>query len=138
MSDVMKYFLAKTEPLVYSIDDLERDTRTTWDGVRNPQALMAIRAMKPGDKVLIYHSGGVKQIVGIARVRTVARPDPKIEKSFVVDLEFVSRLEPPTSLVEIKATAKFADFALVRQSRLSTMAVPPAFIDWLRTKYPSL
>ena len=134
----MKYFLAKTEPKVYSIEDLERDRKTTWDGVTNPQALQAIRQMSAGDKVLIYHSGGVTAIVGVARVASEARPDPKNAKSAVVDLEFVSKLDPPTTLTEVKASAKFADFALVRQSRLSTMAVPQAFVEWLKKKYPSL
>ncbi|MEO8027433.1 MAG: EVE domain-containing protein [Bryobacteraceae bacterium] len=134
----MKYFLAKSEPKVYSIDDLERDGRTVWDGVTNPQAVKAIRDMKPGDKVLIYHSGGVSAIVGVALVKSEGRSDPKNPKSAVVDLEFLSRLDPPTPLVEIKATAKFGDFALVRQGRLSTMPVPQAFVDWLRQRYPKL
>lgn len=134
----MKYFLAKTEPGVYSIDDLERDKTTVWDGVTNPQAVNAIREMKPGDRVFIYHSGGVSAIVGLAAVKSEGRADPKNAKSAVVDLQFLSKLEPPTTLAEVKATAKFADFALVRQGRLSTMAVPEAFVDWLRKRYPKL
>ena len=69
----MPYFLAKTEPAVYSISQLERDGRTTWDGVRNAQAVAAIRSMKAGDHVLIYHSGGESSIVGIARVAAAPR-----------------------------------------------------------------
>jgi predicted RNA-binding protein with PUA-like domain len=134
----MQYFLAKSEPTVYSIDDLERDKRTVWDGVTNPQAVMAIRAMKEGDRVLIYHSGVDKAIVGTARVAGTPRDDPKNPKSAVVELEFLAKLDPPTTLTEVKASAKFADFALVRQSRLSTMAVPAAFIEWLRKRYPKL
>jgi len=134
----MQYFLAKSEPTVYSIEDLERDKQTVWDGVTNPQAVMAIRAMKPGDKVLIYHSGADKAIVGVARVASEPRDDPKNAKSAVVELEFVSKLEPPTTLTEVKASAKFADFALVRQSRLSTMAAPVPFVEWLRKRYPKL
>ena len=64
----MKYYLAKSEPSVYSIDDLEREGKTVWDGVTNPQAVKAIRAMKPGDRVFVYHSGGVSAVVGIANV----------------------------------------------------------------------
>ena len=73
----MKYFLAKSEPSVYSIDDLERDKQTVWDGVTNPQAVRAIRGMKTGDRVFIYHSGGVSAIVGLAAVRSDGRDDPK-------------------------------------------------------------
>jgi len=131
----MKYFLAKTEPGTYSIDDLERDKKTTWDGVTNPQAVRAIREMRPGDRVLIYHSGGVSSVVGVATVKSEPRDDPKNPKSAVVDLEFHNRLDPPTSLAEIKESKKFGDFALVRQSRLSTMAVPDNFVTWLRGRY---
>lgn len=130
------YFLAKTEPSVYSIDTLKQDQQTTWDGVRNPQALQAIRAMKPGDRVLIYHSTGSSSVVGLAEVVRESRPDPKDEKSAVVDLKYLAHLDPPTSLAEVKESGLFADFALVRQSRLSTMAVPDNFVKWLRKKYP--
>jgi predicted RNA-binding protein with PUA-like domain len=133
----MNYFLAKTDHDTYSIDDLEREHQTTWDGVTNPQAVRAIREMHPGDKVFIYHSGGVSAIVGLAAVRSESRPDPRNPKSAVVDLEFLSRLDPPTSLHEIKETGKFADWALVRQGRLSTMSAPPKFVEWIRSRYPS-
>jgi predicted RNA-binding protein with PUA-like domain len=132
----MAYFLAKSEPEVYSIDDLERDKRTTWDGVKNPQAVRAIREMKPGDRVFIYHSGGVSSIVGIANVRSEPRDDAKNPKSAVVDLEFGGHLEPPTSLAEIKQSKLFDDWALVRQGRLSTMSVPEHFVQWMRKRYP--
>jgi predicted RNA-binding protein with PUA-like domain len=132
----MPYFLAKSEASVYSISDLERDTRTTWDGVRNPQALAAIRAMRPGDKVFIYHSTGESAIVGLARVASEPRPDPKDPKLTVVDLEFAAKLDPPTTLADVKTSGLFAGFALVRQSRLSTMAVPDDFVAWLRRRYP--
>jgi predicted RNA-binding protein with PUA-like domain len=133
----MSYFLAKTEPGTYSIDDLERDGHTAWDGVTNAQAVRAIRSMKPGDKVLIYHSGGVSAVVGIATVRSDPRDDPKNPKSAVVDLEFAGRLEHPVTLGEVKQSKQFDDWALVRQGRLSTMAVPEAFISWLREKNPA-
>ncbi len=133
----MKYFLAKTEPGTYSIDDLQRDKRTTWDGVTNAQAVRAIREMKPGDRVFIYHSGGVSSVVGISVVKSEARDDPKNPKSAVVELEFVGRLEPPVTLAEIKQSKKFDDWALVRQGRLSTMAVPEKFVTWIRERYPA-
>ena len=132
----MNYFLAKTEPGTYSLDDLERDRRTSWDGVTNPQAVRAIREMKPGDIVFIYHSGGVSSVVGMAAVKSQARDDPKNPKSAVVDLEFVGRLESPVTLAEIKQSGKFDDWALVRQGRLSTMAVPHKFVAWLRERNP--
>ena len=127
----MKYFLAKTEPDTYSIDNLKTDKKTVWDGVKNAQAVRAIREMRPGDRVLIYHSGGVSSIVGVATVRSEPRDDPKNPKSAVVELEFHSKLDQPVSLADVKASKKFEDFALVRQSRLSTMAVPDAFVTWL-------
>ena len=64
----MRYFLAKTDPETYSIDQLEKEKKTTWDGVNNPQAVRAIRDMRPGDKVFIYHSGGNSAVVGLAKV----------------------------------------------------------------------
>jgi len=134
----MNYFLAKSEPGVYSIDDLERDSRTLWDGVTNAQAVRAIRALQPGDRVFFYHSGGVSAIVGVARVVTAGRDDPKNAKSAVADLEFAARLDPPTTLADVKQSGKFDDFALVRQSRLSTMEVPPKFVDWMRARYPKV
>src|SRR5580700_3235157 len=132
----MAYFLAKTDPETYSLEDLERDKRTSWDGVNNAQAVRAIREMRPGDRVFIYHSGGISGAVGMATVRSEPRDDPKNPKSAVVDLEFAGRLEPPTSLAEIKQSKKFEDWALVRQSRLSTMAAPQKFVEWMRARYP--
>ena len=132
----MRYFLAKTEPGTYSIDQLEADKRTVWNGVTNPQAVRAIRDMSPGDRVLIYHSGSTPGVVGIAKVTGEPRPDPKNAKSWVVELQFVRRLEPPTPLADVKASGQFDDFALVRQGRLSTMAVPETFVEWLRGRYP--
>ena len=132
----MAYFLAKTDPETYSIDDLEREERTAWDGVTNAQAVRAIRAMRPGDRVFIYHSGGVSGVVGMATVRAEPRDDPKNPKSAVVELEFSGRLEPATSLAEIKQSGEFADWALVRQGRLSTMAAPEKFVQWMRKRYP--
>ena len=134
----MKYFLAKTDPETYSLDDLEREKKTAWDGVTNPQAVRAIREMRPHDRVFIYHSGGESAIVGLAVARSEPRDDPKNPKSAVVDLEFQARLDPPTSLHEIKQSGKFADWALVRQGRLSTMAAPEKFVEWIRARYPKM
>ena len=132
----MKYYLAKSEPAVYSIDHLERDRKTVWDGVTNPQAVKAIRAMKPGDRVFVYHSGGVSAVVGIADVLSPGRDDAKNPKSAVVELAYGGRLEPPTSLAEVKQSSRFKDWALVRQSRLSTMEAPAEFVEWMRARYP--
>jgi len=132
----MAYFLAKTDPETYSIDQLEKDRRTVWDGVNNPQAVRAIREMRPGDKVFIYHSGGLSAVVGLARVASEGRPDPKNPKSAVADFEFLIRLEPPVTLAEIKQSKLFDDWALVRQGRLSTMAAPEKFVAWMRKKFP--
>lgn len=132
----MNYYLAKTEPGVFSLDDLERDRRTVWDGVTNPQAVKAIRSMKKGDRVFVYHSGGVSAVVGLATIVGDGRDDSKNPKSAVADFEFLARLDPPTTLTEVKQSDLFADFALVRQSRLSTMAVPETFVKWMRQRYP--
>lgn len=132
----MTYFLAKTDPETYSIDDLEKQKTTAWDGVTNPQAVRAIREMKPGDKVFIYHSGGQSGVVGLARVTSESRPDPKNPKSAVADFEFLTRLDPPVTLEEIKQSKQFDDWALVRQGRLSTMAAPEKFVGWMRNKFP--
>lgn len=129
----MNYFLAKTDHDTYSIGDLEREHKTTWDGVTNPQAVRAIREMRPGDRVFIYHSGGVSAIVGLAIVRSEPRPDPRNPKSAVVELEFLGRIDPPVSLKDIKESKKFEDWALVRQGRLSTMSAPAKFVEWMRT-----
>lgn len=131
----MAYFLAKTDPEHYSIADLERDGTTVWDGVRNAAALQSIRAMRPGDEVLIYHSQGEAAIVGLARVVSEPRPDPNDPKSWVVDLTFVRRLEQPVTLREIKDSHRFDDWALVRQGRLSTMGVPANVVAWLHEKH---
>jgi predicted RNA-binding protein with PUA-like domain len=133
---LVNYFLAKSEPLVYSISDLERDQTTTWDGIKSPQALQAVRAMRPKDRIFIYHSGGESQIVGLAEVVSEPRPDPKDPKLAVIDIKFRGKIDPPTTLSEVKTSHLFDDWALVRQSRLSTMAAPPEFVDWMKSRYP--
>jgi predicted RNA-binding protein with PUA-like domain len=134
----MSYFLAKTEPSDYSMDDLATENDTTWDGIKNPQALRAVRAMKTGDRVFIYHSGGQSAIAGLARVTAPAQPDPKDPKLAVVKFQYVGHLDPPTPLSDVKASGLFADWALVKQPRLSTMPVPDAFVEWMRKRYPGV
>ena len=131
---MMAYFLAKTDPKTYSIDDLERDRTTVWDGVRSAAALLAIRAMHPGGEVLIYHSQGEAAIVGLARIASEPRPDPNDSKSWVVDIEYIRRFTQPITLHEIKESHSFDDWALVRQGRLSTMSVPENVVAWLKEK----
>jgi predicted RNA-binding protein with PUA-like domain len=131
-----KYFLAKTDPETYPVEQLERDGQTVWDGVRNPQALRAIRDMKTGDRVFIYHSMGAAAVVGLADVVGDGRPDPNNPKLAVADFRFRCRIDPPVTLHEIKESGLFEDWALVRQSRLSTMAAPDEFVRWVRSKRP--
>jgi len=133
----MAYYLAKTDPDTYSIDKFEQEQETLWDGVTNPQALGFIRKMEPGDTVFLYHSGSDAGVVGLATVTAAAVPDPKNAKSWTPRLRFVGRLDPPTSLAEIKASGLFADWYLVRQGRLSTMPAPETFVGWLRKRYPN-
>ena len=130
----MAYFLAKTDPETYSIDDLERDGTTEWDGVRNPTAVNAIKTMKPGDKVIVYHSQGQAAIVGLAEVVSQPRPDANNAKSWVADFKFLKRAKTPVTLREIKESHEFDDWLLVRQGRLSTMSAPVEFWKWLKPK----
>jgi predicted RNA-binding protein with PUA-like domain len=130
------YFLAKTDPETYPVEQLERDGQTVWDGVRNPQALRAIRDMKSGDRVFLYHSMGEAAITGLADVVGAGRADPDNPKLAVADFRFRGRVEPPVTLGEIKESHLFDDWALVRQSRLSTMKVPVEFVAWMKSKRP--
>jgi predicted RNA-binding protein with PUA-like domain len=118
-------YLLKTEPSTYAWSDLVSDGSTTWDGVTNAAALIAIRQMKLGDEALIYHSGKERAIVGIARITKGAYQDPTSldAKLAVVDLAPVRELAEPVPLATIKAVPGLADFGLVRISRLSTMPV---------------
>lgn len=121
----MAYWLLKTEPATYSYADLERDGTTVWDGVRNAQALIHLRAMRSGDDVLIYHSGEQRAIVGTAAIAGDPYADPRAgdPKLTVVDVQSVRRLGQPVGLAAIKADAVFEGMALVRQPRLSVMPV---------------
>lgn len=130
----MAYFLAKTDPDTYSIDDLKRDKQTEWDGVRNPAAVNAIKSMKPGDTVIIYHSQGAPAVVGLAEVVSEPRPDKNDAKSWVADFKYLQHAKQPVTLREIKESHKFDDWALVRMGRLSTMSAPPEFWRWLQQR----
>lgn len=123
----MNYFLAKTDPDTYSIDDFEKEGTTLWDGVHNNAALLFIRQMHPGDHVYIYESLTTKAIVGLAEVMSEAsenKNDPR--KSWVVTMRFIKKYEKPVTLAEIKSEPSLEGFALVRQSRLSVMPVSAA------------
>jgi predicted RNA-binding protein with PUA-like domain len=121
-------WLLKTEPSTYSYQDLEREGRATWDGVKNPVALKNLRAMKEGDAVLIYHTGDEKAVVGTALVARAAYPDPKAKdpRLVVVDLTPGGRLARPVTLAEIREIAAFADSPLLRQGRLSVVPLTKA------------
>ena len=118
-------WLLKTEPTAYSFAQLQHDKRTMWDGVKNPQALKNLSQVKHGDRLLIYHTGDEKAVVGIATALCAAYPDPKKRdpKLLVIDLAAVSALPRPVTLAEIKANAKFKGWELVRLPRLSVMPV---------------
>ena len=122
----MAHWLVKSDPDTYSAEDLAREKRTVWDGVKNATALNHIRAMQRGDDVFVYHSGKDKAIVALAQVVKGPYHDPQDddEKLAVVDLKFVRWVAEPVTLKAIKADKRFADFALVRMSRLSVMPVP--------------
>jgi predicted RNA-binding protein with PUA-like domain len=124
----MAAWLLKTEPSVYSYDDLERDQKTTWDGVSNNLALRHIRQVQKGDLALVYHTGDEKAIVGIAEVTSAPYADPKENdpKLCVFDLKPRRRLARSVSLAEVKANEKLKDFELVRMARLSVMPVSDA------------
>lgn len=130
----MQYFLAKTEPHEYSIDDLARAREDMWDGVTNFQAIGFIKQMKKGDRVLIYHSGKNPGIVGLAEVSQEAVPDKENAKSWVPRFAYISTFNTLVLLEEIKSAHLFDDWYLVRQGRLSTMPVPEKFITWLQKK----
>jgi predicted RNA-binding protein with PUA-like domain len=125
---VPNLWLIKSDPDTYSLASLEADRKTVWDGVKNPLALKHLAQMKPGDRLLVYHTGDEKAVVGLASVRSAAYPDPKKQdpKLLVVDIDFVGSLPSPVTLAAIKASPKFQGFDLVRLPRLSVMPVSAA------------
>lgn len=129
-------FLVKEEPTHFSFDQFTRDGGTRWSGVRNPLAQKHLRGVKKGDQVFYYHTGAEKGVVGIAKATSDAYPDPddRAGKAFVVDLVPVRKLKRPVTLAAIKADRRFADFALVRMSRLSVMPVSADQAKWILEK----
>jgi predicted RNA-binding protein with PUA-like domain len=127
----MAHWLLKTEPTVYSYDDLVKDKTTTWDGVANPTALRHIREIRKGDLAFIYHTGDERQMVGIATVTSNPYPDPKQknEKLVVFDIKPKKKLKRPVTLKEVKAIKKYAQYDLVRLPRVSVMPVPEKYWD---------
>jgi predicted RNA-binding protein with PUA-like domain len=124
MSHFMNW-LFKEEPTHYSYDDLARDGKTSWTGVRNPVAQKHLRTVKKGDRIFFYHTGNEKAVVGISRAAGNAYPDPadKTGKLFAVDVEPVKKLKAPVTLAAIKADKRFASFVLTKVPRLSVMPV---------------
>ena len=125
-------WLMKEEPTHYSYDDLARDGKTSWTGVRNPLAQKHLRSIGKGDRIFFYHTGDEKSVVGIARAAGAPYPDPAdtTGKLYAVDVEPVKKLAAPVTLASIKADKAFASFPLVRISRLSVMPVTDA--EWKR------
>lgn len=136
----MSVWLLKTEPSTYSFDDLVRAKRATWDGVTSPAAVAHLRSVREGDTAWVYHSGAQRAIVGLARVVRGAFADPKRPgltaaghvKFAVIDLEAIAPARVPITLAVLKGDRRFANLALMRQTRLSVMPVPPALDTLLR------
>ncbi len=129
----MNYWLVKSEPDVYSWDDLLKDKKTTWDGVRNFQARNNLKAMKKGDLAFFYYSNAGKAIVGIAEVSKEAFPDPKDSNWVAVELKPKTKLKEPVALGTIKADKALANMVLVNNSRLSVQPVKPDEFDRILT-----
>ena len=125
-------WLVKEEPETYGYEQFERDGKTVWSGVKNPLAQIHLRSIRKGDRIFYYHTGKEKAVVGIARAIGDAYPDPgdATGKSFVVDVAPEKKLARPVTLAAIKADRAFADFPLVRMSRLSVMPVTDG--EWTR------
>lgn len=123
----MAYWLIKSEPFKYSWDQLVKDKKTVWDGVRNYAARLNLRAMKKGDLAFFYHSNEGTEIVGIAKIVKEAYPDPTTddERWVAVDVAPVKKLKNPVTLAQIKAEKNLQDMDLVRLGRLSTQSVKP-------------
>lgn len=121
----MNFWLVKTEPETYSWDDLVRDKKTTWDGVRNFRARSNLKKMAKGDLVFVYHTGNEKAVIGQARVLHEAFPDPKDKDWVAVELAPLKKLKRPVPLSEIKANKRLANMILVRVARLSVQPVLP-------------
>ena len=121
-------YLLKTEPTVYSFANLEKEKMTIWDGVTNPVAVKHLRGMKPGERLVIYHTGDEKSAVGTATVESVDATDAKTP---LVKIKVEKGIATPKTLAEIKAQKLFADSPLVRQGRLSVVPLSEAQWKWL-------
>ncbi len=121
-------YLLKTEPTVYSFADLEHEKTTIWDGVTNPVAVKNLRGMKPGERLVIYHTGDEKSAVGTATVVSVDATDPKTPQ---VKIKVGKAVAKPVTLADVKAEKLFADSPLVRQGRLSVVPLTAAQYKFL-------
>jgi predicted RNA-binding protein with PUA-like domain len=122
------HYLLKTEPSAYSFADLVKEKETDWTGVTNPQAVKNLRAMKKGDKLVIYHTGDEKAAVGLAHVTSVDLSDPKVP---LVRIAADAAIKKPKTLAEIKQQKLFQESPLVRQSRLSVSPLDEAQYEWI-------
>jgi predicted RNA-binding protein with PUA-like domain len=127
----MNYWLMKTEPSTYSMDDLVRDKKTTWDGVRNYAARIHLKAMKKGDLAFIYHSMDDKAVVGVAKITKESFPDPKDSEWAVVEIAPERKLKNPVTLAHVKADKRLANMVLVKNSRLSVQPVKSEEFDMI-------
>lgn len=127
----MAHWLLKSEPFKYSWDQMVKDGRTHWDGVRNHQAALNLKTMKVDDEAFFYHSNEGKEIVGIVKIAREAYPDPGDEagRFVMVDVAPVGPVKRAVTLAEMKAEPKLADLALIRQSRLSVVPVSDGHWD---------
>ena len=121
-------YLLKSEPDTYSFDDLVRDGETTWDGISNPQALANLRSMKPGEKLVIYHSNTGKAVVGTAKVMSVDASDPR---NPIVRIAPGKKLKREKTLAEMREAAEFEGSILFRQFRLSVVPLTEEQYEWL-------
>ncbi len=122
------HYLLKTEPSTYSFADLQREGETTWDGIKNPQALKLLAQMKPGDDLVLYHSGESKEAVGTAKVASVDAVDPRTPR---VRIDAAKPLDHPKSLAAMRANPAFEGSLLLRQSRLSVVPLTREQFDWI-------
>jgi len=125
----MNYWLLKTEPGTFSWDDLIRDKKTGWDGVRNFQARNNLKAMEKGDLAFFYHSGDEKSVIGIAKIIKGNYPDPKDNDWVAVEIAPVKKLKKPVTLTQIKADKRLNNMVLVKSSRLSVQPVKTEEFD---------
>ena len=127
----MNYWLVKTEPDTYSIDNLQSDKKTTWDGVRNFQARTNLKAMKQGDLIFVYHTGEEKSIVGLAEVTRENFPDPKDAEWAAVELGFKKKFKKTMTLASVKSDKKLGSMKLVKAARLSVQPVSSEEYDYI-------